>query len=407
MSKKKIIIGVSSGIAAYKVVDLVSLLRKKEFEVHVVMTAAATQMISPTEFIKASRQKVYTTLFPADFNYQEVLKNKEVEHIKIADTSDLIVIAPATANIIAKIAHGIADDFLTTIISASRPNKVLICPSMNVNMWYNAFVQENLGRLSKHGFHILHPDTGALACGYTGIGRLADIGKIEKEINHILKIKNQLAGVRIIVTAGGTSEPVDAVRVLTNRSSGKMGLSIAHECRARGAEVLLMRAKTSVTAAPQFTEKTFETSKQLYDLLKKHINNYDIIFHVAAVSDFTTQSILDKKLGSSTELTLRLKPAPKILHVLKSWNPKIKVIGFKAVYNEKEKDLIKIGLVKLKASHSDYIMVNDVSKEGIGFAVDDNEVYIISPKGLVVKIEKAPKTIVARKILDHIFNLRS
>jgi len=436
--KKTIVVGVSSGIAAYKVVDLVSLLRKKGFEVHVVMTTAATQMIDPSEFIKASRQKVYTTLYPPEFNYQEVLKKREVEHIKLADNSDLIVVAPATANIIAKIAHGVADDFLTTIILAISADKVLICPSMNVNMWYNSFVQENLGRLSKQGFHILHPDAGALACGYTGIGRLADIGKIEKEINHLLKIKDQLKGKKIIVTAGGTSEPIDAVRVITNRSSGKMGSAIAQECYIRGADVLLLKSQSAVETnklkdtsgvarrdSPDgggIRIKTFETGKELSDLIKKHIKSYDIMFHVAAVSDFTAvilrsdsdsridsgqaRMTTDKKLDSRESMSLRLRPAPKILHQIKTWNPRIKLIGFKAVYKEKEKDLIKIGLDKLKESNSDFIIVNDVGREGIGFSVDDNEVYIISSKGLVVKIDKAPKIEVARKILDSIFPTR-
>lgn len=397
--KKSIVIGITSGIAVYKIPDLIKILQKKKIEVTVVMTKSATDMVPKKEFEKVTGKKVYTTLFPEQFDYKKILKKREVDHIRIADMASLFVIAPATANIIGKIANGIADDFLTTAILATRA-PILICPSMNVHMWENAIVQENIQKLEKKGYHFLHPDTGSLACGYTGVGRLAGVEKIAAEIFHLLSSQNKLKGKKIIVTAGGTSEPIDAVRVISNKSSGKMGRSLAQECFKQGADVLLIRSKTAVFSHYPIQTETFDTGKELSDSIKKHIQNYDIIFHTAAVSDFTPEKVYDKKIDSTKELVLRLKKTPKILSHIKKWNPKIKLIGFKAVYKETEKNLIKKGQEKLTESHADYIVVNDVGKKGIGFNSDENEVYIIGRKGLVQKIKKAQKADIARKILE-------
>lgn len=397
--KANIIIGVCSGIAAYKIIDLIKLLREKNIEIYVVMTESAAKMIDSKEFENASGNRVYTSLFPKNFDYKKVLEKREVEHITLADTADLFVIAPATANTIAKIACGIADDFLTTSLLATTA-PVLICPSMNSHMWYNPLVQENIQKLEKLGYYFLHPESGALACGYTGVGRLADVNKIAQEIFHILKYKNQLKGKKIIVTAGGTSEPIDAVRVITNKSSGKMGVAIAEECYRRGADVLLLRAKTSVEARCLVKEEIFETGKELSELISKNVRNYDAIFHVAAVSDYKPKHVIEKKLDSKDPYSLHLESTVKILSQIKKWNSKIKLIGFKAVYKESEKDLIAIGLDKLKTSDADYIIVNDIGRKDVGFSVDDNEVYIIAPSGLLAKVEKSPKKEVAGKILD-------
>ncbi|MBI4990874.1 bifunctional phosphopantothenoylcysteine decarboxylase/phosphopantothenate--cysteine ligase CoaBC [Candidatus Gottesmanbacteria bacterium] len=435
--KYTIVIGVSSGIAAYKIVDLIKILKYKNIEIEVIMTNTAVKIFGVEMFEKAAGKKVYTDLVPDGFDYREVLKKREVEHIKLADAASLFVIAPATANIIGKIAAGIADDFLTTTILATEA-PVLVCPSMNIHMWENPIVQKNLDELKKLGYFILHPDSGQLACGYEGVGRLAHPQKIAEEILRLLYEKEKLKGKKIIITAGGTSEPIDAVRTITNRASGKMGTAIAQECYLRGADVLLLKSKTAVgTNAPQDTSgvaswkfdpgsllreldpgsyrghdspdggvikiEIFETAKNLEELIKKYIKNYDILFHTAAVSDFLPEKIIDKKLDSQKPVVLKLRPAPKILHQIKSWNKKIKLVGFKAVYKLEEKELIDAGIKKLKESNSDYIIVNDVGKEGVGFGVDTNEVYIVSPKGFLVKIPKASKKEVARKILDYIF----
>ncbi len=399
--KSKVIIGVSSGIAAYKIIDLVSILRDKKLEVCIIMTRHAAKMFSISEFEKVSNHKVYTDLFPKGFDYKAVLNKREIDHVKVADSASLFVIAPATANIIGKIANGIADDFLTTTILATQA-PILVFPSMNPHMWNNPIVQENIRKLRNQGFYIYTPSSGRLACGYEGEGRLPDIKIISEEIFKMLAFQDRLKGKKVIVTAGGTSEPIDAVRTITNRASGKMGAAIAEACFMQGADVLLLRAKTSIQSRFSIKEEIFETAKDLEDLIKKYVKNYDILFHTAAVSDFIPEKILDKKLESKKSFTLKLKSAPKILHQIKSWNPKIRLVGFKAVYKLPEKELIKVGMNKLKESKSDYIIVNDVGKEGVGFAVDTNEVYIISPNGLLAKIARAPKKEIARKILDYI-----
>ena len=399
---QKIVIGVSSGVAAYKVLDLIKLLKKSGYNIFVIMTVNAIKMINPSEFEKVSGHKVYTSLFPKSFDYKKVLEKREVEHITLADSTDIFIVAPATANTIAKIACGIADDLLTTTLLATTA-PVLICPSMNTHMWYNPLVQENIIKLEKLGYYFLHPESGTLACGYTGIGRLVSIEKISEEVLYIINQRNQLKGKKIIVTAGGTSEPIDAVRVITNRSSGKMGVAIAEECYRRGADVLLFRAKTSVVARCPIKEEIFETGKELSDLIKMHLKNYNVLFHCAAVSDYKPVEKIEKKLDSGDHYSLHLESTVKILSQIKKWNPKVKLVGFKAVYKESEKDLIRIGREKLKQSNSDYIIVNDIGREGIGFSVDDNEVYIISPSGLLAKVEKSPKKEIAQNIIDHIF----
>ncbi|MBI3380061.1 bifunctional phosphopantothenoylcysteine decarboxylase/phosphopantothenate--cysteine ligase CoaBC [Candidatus Gottesmanbacteria bacterium] len=400
--KHKVVIGITSGIAAYKIVDLIKILKTQNIKVEIIMTATAVTMFGKEMFEKASGKKVYTDLITNDFDYQEVLKKREVEHIKIADTASLFVIAPSTANIIAKVAAGIADDFLTTTLLATTA-PVLVCPSMNVHMWTNPIVQENLAKLKGMGYFIKEPDSGELACGYKGVGRLSEPAKIADEILKLLSNSDKLKRKKIIVTAGGTSEPIDAVRTITNRASGKMGSAIAEACFLQGAEVLILRAKNSIIPRYDIKSEVFETAKDLENLAKKYVKSYDVIFHTAAVSDFIPENKLDKKLDSGQSFTLKLKSVPKILHKIKSWNPKIKLIGFKAVYKLSEKELIDTGMKKLRESKSDFIIVNDVGKEGVGFAVDTNEVYIISTKGFVEKIKKAPKKEIAGKILDFVF----
>jgi phosphopantothenoylcysteine decarboxylase/phosphopantothenate--cysteine ligase len=377
-------------------------LRKREFEVIVVMTDSATKMIPPADFEKVSGNKVFTTLFPAGFHYQQVLKKQEVEHIGVADKADLFVVAPATANVCAKIAHGIADDFLTTAILATQA-PVLVCPSMNVHMWENPVVQENIHLIQKRAIRILHPDSGALACGYNGVGRLASIEKIEAEIMHMLAYSKRLKGKKIIVTSGGTSEPIDAVRMITNKSSGKMGVALAEACFAQGADVLLFRSLNSVDTNYPMKKETYETGEDLKYLVIKYVRSYDCIIHNAAVSDFVPAESFSKKIDSRKPFTLRLETTVKILSQIKKWNPRIKLVGFKAVYKETEKNLLKKGMEKLAQSTADYIIVNDVGRKGVGFGVDDNEVSILSPKGCVKKIEKASKKIIAEHIINTIF----
>ncbi len=404
MDKFSIIIGVSAGIAACKVPDLVKILRSNGIGIQVVMTEAATKIIPPAAFEKSSGKRVINDLFPAGFDYREVLRKREVDHVKLGRGASLIVVVPATANIIAKITHGIADDLLTTlIVGAGSP--ILICPSMNSRMWQNKTVQENIIKLKNSGFNVLDPVSGALACGDIGMGRLADNSVIADEIMKILKESKKLKGQKILVTAGGTREAIDGVRFITNKGSGKMGAAIADECNKRGGEVILLRSVNSVLPSTNVKEEMFETSGDLENLIKKYVKDYDVLFHTAAVSDYLPEDKIENKLESGKPMILKLKPRSKILHEVKIWNPKIMLIGFKAVYKKTEEEMVRIGIEKVKASNSDFIIVNDVGRDDIGFGTDDNEVYVISKIGLTKKINKSTKINIAQKLINIIFRI--
>ncbi|MEK7522061.1 MAG: bifunctional phosphopantothenoylcysteine decarboxylase/phosphopantothenate--cysteine ligase CoaBC [Patescibacteria group bacterium] len=399
--KKNILIGVTSGIAAYKVLDLIKLLKNERHEVFVVMTKGATEMISPWDFEKASGNKTYINLFEKNFDYKEVLKNRKVEHIELADKTNMMVIAPATANIIAKLAHGIADDFLTTTtLAVTAP--IIICPSMNVNMWRNPIVQENLSKLRSVGYQVIEPTSGMLACGYEGVGRLENVEIINKEIIKLLKRNDSLKGKKIIITAGGSVEKIDEVRSITNKSSGKMGVAIAEECYLRGADVLLLRAKNSVKPRYLIKEKIFETAEELLQLIKVNIKNTDLFFQVAAVSDFKVDQQVKGKIPSDNFVNLKLISQIKIVDQIKKLSPKATLIAFKAEYGLSEKDLIKEGQKKLQESKADYVIANDISQKDRGFESDDNEVYVISKDKSVKKIAFTSKRKIAKQIIEFV-----
>ncbi len=396
--KKTIVVGVASGIAAYKSVELVKLLKKENLEVIVVMTKSAAQMVQPGEFEKASGNKVYTELFDEGFDYKDVLKNRHVDHIAIADKASVVIVAPATANVIAKIAHGIADDFLTTMLLATKA-PVIVCPSMNVHMWENSIVQENVAKLKALGYSIIEPEEGELACGYTGKGRLSNVSNIQKEALRLLEKTSSLQGKKILVTAGGTQEPIDDVRFITNRSSGKMGVAIAEACFLEGADVLLLRSTTSVKSNYHIKQETFSTSDELSSLIKKYIKKYDVVYHAAAVSDFYVVNPSKGKISSRQGATLTLEPAKKIINDIKKFNSKIKLIGFKAVWGSEEKMLIEQGQKKLQESKADAIIVNDISSNDRGFEADMNEVIVIKKDGSKKKISLRSKKEVAEEIV--------
>ena len=399
--KKTIIVGVTSGIAAYKTLDLIRLLRKDGADVFVVMTESAMAMVPAFEFKKASGNKVYSELFEKGFDYRDILKIRRVDHIDLADRADVVVIAPATANCIAKIAHGIADDFLTTTLLAVHC-PVIICPSMNVNMWNNPIVEENITKLRTLGYHIIEPEKGMLACGYEGKGRLAHIKIIKEEILQLLSVATSLKARKIMVTAGGTIEKIDDVRYITNRSSGKMGIAIAESCFLQGAEVLLVRSETSVNTRYDIKQIVFETADELENILKREVKKYDVLFQTAAVSDFMLDNKNKGKLDSKKSITLMLSPRKKIITQIKKWHPKIKLIVFKAIWSSLEKTLIKEGEEKLRESNADAVVVNDVSKPDRGFQVDTNEVFVVTRKGSRKKIPLAKKQVVAASIIDFL-----
>ncbi len=399
-----VILGISSGIAGYKVVDLVNILTKeRNIDVHILMTGNAVKMFGTAMFESVTGNKVYSDIIPPGFDYRKILEERNVKHIRLADLADIFVVAPATANVIGKIAGGIADDFLTTALLATTA-PVLVCPSMNPHMLAHKSVRGNLRKLQDLGYIIVSPDKGPLACGYDGAGRFPRAEKIAEEIFGILKYREKLVGKKIMVTAGGTAEYIDTVRVITNRGSGKMGTAIAGVCRIQGADVLLLRAKNSVLPGIPVPEKLFETAKDLENLLRKYSCKYDVLFHTAAVSDFIPEKKVGYKLDSNKPLTLKMKLSPKILHMIKKWNPYILLVGFKAVYGMTDKEMVKEGKEKLAQSGSDFIAVNDVGRKGVGFGTDTNEIILVSKKGKVVKIQKAEKSDVAKRLVSEIFS---
>src|SRR3990167_2671607 len=403
-----IVIGISSGIAAFKSLDLIKLLKKDGHSLYVMMTKKAMHIVSPGKIEEITGYPVFIDLFEDNFSYEKILKEKKIDHIEIAKKADIFVIAPATANTIARCACGIADDFITTSILATI-SPVLICPSMNDKMWHHPAIQHNLKTLESYGYEIMTPASGSLACGTDGIGRLPDVKVIKKYIESILSRKKLFEGKKVVVTGGGTIEPIDDVRVITNRSSGKMGKALAEMAYRYGAEVTYLHSKTSQISCLPIKHIPFSTSDELSDLLTQSLMTADIVFHTAAVSDFTVKKH-NGKISSEKDHDLHLESTHKIINTIKKINPKILLIGFKAVsmrHSEGETTersrLINESHKLFKDAHADYVIVNDISRKDIGFESSDNEVYIVSKDKKVKKIEKASKMKIAEKIIRYIF----
>ncbi len=399
-----IVIGISSGIAAYKIINLIERLLEIGHTVDVMMTKKASYMISPGKIEEMTGRSVYINLFEDNFSYEQVLKRRKVDHIELAKQADLFVIAPATANIMAKMASGIADDFLTTALLATH-SPVLICPSMNDVMWYHPATQRNLHTLESFGYEVFSPASGSLACGTEGIGRLQEPRDIAQEITKILVRTTKLKGKKVLVTGGGTIEPIDNVRVITNRGSGKMGKALAEICYRYGAEVKFIHSEQSVRSHLPIQSIPFQSLNDLSEILEKEVPNSDLLFHTAAVSDFTSDAVAGK-IESSKEIRIELKPTPKIINRIKKWNPKIQLIGFKAITSNSGKEISLQSEKLFNNANTDYVVVNDVSRHDIGFEANENEVYVVSRDQKVHKIDKASKIHVAEEILKIVFSSR-
>lgn len=399
---KTIIIGITGGIACYKVIDLIKDLKKLGSDVHVIMTEASMHLVDIKDFEKASGNKVQTNLFYPKINYIDYIKkNKPIKHISLADIADLFLLCPATANIIGKVANGIADDLLTTSITATIA-PVIICPAMNVKMWKNPIVQENVEKLKKLNYHFVEPEYGELACGYKGMGRLANLKKIIERIELLLKKRNDFKNKKILVTAGATIEEIDPVRIITNKSSGKMGTNIAEQAFLRGADAILLRGYNSIEPNYSIKWEKFTTVGDLHNKIKKNIKRADIVVHSAAVSDFTINNKKNSKIKSGKELHLELTPTTKIFEKLKKLNKRIFLVGFKAEYDVAKNILINSAYDILKKAGADLVVANDVGKKERGFDVDTNEVFIIDKNKNVEHIELEDKRIVADRLLDII-----
>ena len=399
--KTKILIGVTGGIAAVKIPDLVGHLIKRGADVDVIMTKSAVAILKPDIVEKITGHRVFTELFNDSFNPKDILSKRSVAHVELGQMADLFVIVPATANVIAKLATGIADDFLTTAaLAATCP--ILVCPSMNVFMWNHPATQKNIEVLHRMGIHSFGPDSGMLACGYTGAGRLPRVESIEDEILRFLEKRDRLKGKKVIVTSGGTIEPIDDVRVITNKSSGKMGLALAESAFFHGADVLLLRSETSVGSRYGINEELFDTAADLRQKLAQHLSTADIVIHAAAVSDFKVKNPTRGKSSSNKPLSLELEPQMKILDSIKTVNLNIFLVAFKAEYDIPNGELIAIAQKRLQKANADMIIVNDVSPSDSGFQSDYNEVTIIKKDGKTIHVPRSFKSEIADRVIDAI-----
>ena len=390
---KQIVLGVTGGIAAYKVVELVRQLRKRGAKVDVVMTKNAQQFVTPLTFQTISGHPVFTDLFSS---FQP-----EIAHIALADRADLLIIAPATANIIAKIASGCADDLLTTTVLATKA-PVLIAPAMNATMWGSPVVKRNVGTLKDLGFRIIEPATGELACGYEGKGRLAEIEDLVEEAITILT-KKDLQGERILITAGPTHESIDPVRILTNRSSGKMGYALAKASHRRGAEVILVSGPTNLTPIPHINTVPVETSLEMNKAVLNHYKSCSIAIKAAAVADYRPKkSFRDKMKKTHKTFTLELERNPDILYQLGRNKGTRILVGFSA----ETKNIISQAKAKLDKKNLDLIVVNYARQKEGGFGSDCNEVTLIDYEGRIDSLPLMDKEELADKILDKIKQLK-
>jgi phosphopantothenoylcysteine decarboxylase/phosphopantothenate--cysteine ligase len=398
----KIALGVSGGIAAYKAAEIVRLLQDRGIRVQVVMTAAAQEFVRPLTFAALSGEKVITSMFGSDSNSEDAQANVEsaIEHIAIAQAIDALVVAPATADVLARFAQGIANDFLSTLYLATTA-PVVVAPAMNVNMWNHEATQANLEILRKRGVRIVEPGRGYLACGMTGAGRLAENETIVAAVMEALGAAQDLAGETVLVTAGPTREKIDPVRYLTNRSSGRMGYAIAEAALRRGARVLLVSGPTAI-AAPGAAELTqVETAEEMLAAVLKLLPESTVVVKTAAVADFRPKAAAGQKIKRKGEMTLELEPTVDILAEVARRKTAQIVVGFAA----ETENVLENARKKLASKSLDAIVVNDVSRDGIGFDSDRNAVTIIS-QSEVVEVPETSKWEVAHRVLDQVVKLR-
>src|SRR6266436_1419464 len=395
----KIALGVSGGIAAYKAAEIVRLLQDRGIRVQVVMTASAQEFVRPLTFAALSGEKVITSMFVADAGAEPNI-DSAIEHIAVAQSIDALLVVPATADVIARFAQGIANDFLTTLYLATTA-PVVIAPAMNVNMWNHPATQANLEILRKRGVRIVEPDSGYLACGMVGPGRLAENEAIVTAVLEVLGASQDLAGETMLITAGPTREKIDPVRYITNRSSGRMGYALAEAALRRGAHVLLVSGPTSIMPpdAAEFTR--VETADEMRDAVLKLLSQATIVIKTAAVSDYRPKAVANQKLKRSGPMLLELEPTRDILAELAHKKTHQLIIGFAA----ETQDVLENARKKLARKSLDAIVVNDVSHEGVGFDSDRNAVTIITPEE-VVEVPETTKWDVAQRVLDQVVKLR-
>ena len=398
LNGKKIALGVTGGIAVYKAVDLVSRLRKQGAEVRVIMTEHAQQFVTPLTFKEISGNKVAVSMWDSNQEFN-------VEHISLANWADAFVVAPATANILAKMANGIADDLLsTTLLAAQAP--IIVCPAMNTGMYQNPITQENIEKLQKHGVTVMPPAVGYLACGVTGPGRLPEPQQIVEFIDAFFAKKDgDMVGLKVLVTAAGTREPIDPVRFVGNRSSGKMGYAIAQAAAQRGAEVLLVTGPSALEIPPNVNGVKVETTNEMLEACMSAYGDMDVVIKAAAVADYRPRDVADQKIKKKTDdaLTVVMDKNPDILKELGARKAHQILVGFAA----ETQNLLENAREKIVKKNLDMIVANDVTAAGAGFNADTNIVKFLFPSGEVRSLEQMAKTQVANILLDTVMELKA
>ena len=400
----RVTVGVSGGIAAYKAAELVRALQKLGMEVHVVMTESATHFVQPLTFAALTGHKVITSLWDGDAPgaHSELSgQTSSIEHIDEAEWAEALVVAPATANILAKFAHGIADDFLTTMYLATQA-PLLVAPAMNVHMWAHPATQSNLDVLRERGVRLIEPGTGDLACGMVGPGRMAEPEAIAEEVRRALGRRQDLAGETVLVTAGGTREALDPVRFLGNRSSGKMGYALAEAAQARGARVILVSGPSALHAPARCEFIRVTTADEMRSVVLERLAEATLVVKAAAVADYRPVTVSDQKLKRSGPLTIELAPTEDILaEVVRRRRPGQLIIGFAA----ETENPMENGRAKLLRKGADAIVVNDVSGDGVGIDADKNAATFLTTS-TAIELHEMPKRKLADRILDEVLLLR-
>jgi phosphopantothenoylcysteine decarboxylase / phosphopantothenate---cysteine ligase len=390
----KIAVGVTGGVAAYKAAELVRRLQQEKLDVQVVMTRAAQEFITPLTFAAITGKKVISEMFGAEESGPANVESA-IEHIAVAQRIDLLLVAPATADILGKFAHGIADDFLCTLYLATKA-PVVVAPAMNVNMWEHAATQANLAVLRGRGVHVVDPDEGYLACGMIGAGRLAATETIAQKVFEVLGLRRDFAGKTILVTAGPTREALDPVRFLTNRSSGKMGYAVAEAGIRRGAKVILVSGPTDLRVPEGVDWVPVNTAEEMHNAVRERAREANIVVMAAAVADYRPAQMQTAKLKRGEALALQLEPTPDILGELGRQKDSRILIGFAA----ETKRLLENARAKLARKGADMIVANDVTQEGAGFDGETNIVTLVLRDGREIALPKMSKLDVANRILD-------
>ena len=398
----RITLGVTGGIAAYKSAELVRRLQDEGHTIQVVMTRAAREFVTPLTFAALSGQRVITDLFSSSASGENNLESA-IDHIAVAQRTDLLLVAPATADILAKFARGFADDFLTTLYLASTA-PVVMAPAMNVNMWQHKATQENLATLRARGVRVVEPNEGYLACGMTGAGRLASQEEILKAVEEVLQGQQDLVGERVLVTAGPTREDIDPVRFLTNRSSGKMGYAVAEVAARRGAKVVLVSGPTALETPPGVERVDIRSAQEMLLAVQAQFPECTLAIFAAAVADYRVAEPSGVKIKRTHDLlTLRLEPNPDILATVAREKGNRLVVGFAAETDNVAENARK----KLVQKNADLIVANDLTTEGAGFDVDTNVVTLFSRDERDLPLPRLTKAEVAQCILDEVLRLRA